>query len=123
MVLLFSKKTQTQLLLDFNVENLSKKMEHLSMDVYRSRNEDGFKIVKNLLNTCRNIQILEINRLKSSTTDQYAHMQGRLEALTDLSWHLDRCLDENYLDQIRKNQPAQNVRVLKKQKLGTDPVI
>jgi hypothetical protein len=123
MVLLFKKRTQTQLLLDYNIENLQQKMEHLSMDVYRNRNEDGFRIIKNILDIARNIQILEINRVKSSNLDTFNHLKGRLEALTDLSYHLDRCLDEKYLDLIRKNNPEPKVKVLQKRKMGTDPVL
>jgi hypothetical protein len=122
---LFTRKQKTpmQLLLDFNMEDLGAKMQVISTDLFRCRQDDGVKVLKLMLETSRNIQILEINRFKpGNKNEQLEHQLGRLEVLNDLVNFVSSSLDPDVYNQ-RKEKTVKNVKILKTSFERSQPVI
>lgn len=117
------QKTQLQLLLDFNMEELGSKMQVISTDLFRCRQDDAMKVIKLMLETSRNIQILEINRFKAGDKmQQLEHQLGRLEVLNDLMNFVSSSLDPAVYNQ-RKEKAPEKVRILKTSFERSQPVI
>lgn len=126
LMLLFKKKKTTSVLLDYNIGNLSAKLERIQLDLYRLRHEDSGIMIKEAIQTARNIQILEINRFNpnKSNVEQLSHQQGRLEALTDLARFIELAFDAEYHKQRQAAHPqTAKPRILVKKQQATEPVI
>lgn len=120
---LFRRKKQVHLLLDFNAEELGTKMQKLSTELFRCRGEDSIKVIKAVLETSRNIQILEINRFKAGDKlAQLEHQLGRLEVLNDLVNFVSSSLDVDVYNQLKEKAPK-NVKVLRTDFERSQPVI
>ncbi len=114
-----SEKTKAEKLLSYNVEDLSSKMHQYSIEVFRCRTEDSMRVLKKVVETARNIQILEVNR---SSKEKIDHHLGRLEALSDLASFIEHSLDpEEYSKKIDKQAPR--VKVLTRNTQKSEAVI
>lgn len=120
---IFKPKTQVQLLLEFNANELGTKMQRLSVEMFRCRGEDSLKVLQSVLETSRNIQIIEISRFKSGDKlNQLEHQLGRLEVLNDLINFVSSSLDPDVYNQ-RKEKAVKNVKILKTDFERSQPVI
>jgi hypothetical protein len=117
------KQTHVHAILEFNQDELGTRMQKLSVELFKNRHDDSIKIVKAILETSRNIQILEINRFKSGDKlAQFEHQLGRLEVLNDLVNFISSSLDPDVYNE-RKEPVKQNVKVLKTSFERSQPVI
>jgi hypothetical protein len=106
---LFKKKTYTQQLLSYNIADLSSQMDSLSIDIFRCRTEDSMRVLKKVVQTARNIQLLETNRAEPS---KVMHHIGRLDALSDLAAFIEMSLDpEIYSRKVEKQAPRTKLLV------------
>lgn len=118
---LFFKKTKTQQLLSFNIEELSSQMSRLSLEVYRCRTEDSMRVLKKIVQTARNIQLLETNRADPA---KVMHHIGRLDALTDLASFIETSLDpENYRLLASKEEKMPRAKLLVRSNPKSNAVI
>lgn len=106
------------------MEELGTQMQQLSVELFRCRDEASVKIVKKILETARNIQIIEINRItpNKSKLEQLDHQLGRLSALSDLVNHISSSLDADVYNS-RKETPKENVKLLQRSSEFSKPVI
>lgn len=121
---LFSKKKTPShyALLEFNHSALGEKMQKLSVDLFRCRQDDALKVLINAVETARNIQIIELNRLKGDKIEQFHHQLGRLEALNDLIAFVTSSLDVEVYNQ-RKEPVKKTVKILRSDYERSQPVI
>lgn len=108
---LFVKQEKPQILLSFNMKDLSTKMQQYSTELYHFKSEDSWKLLKRVIETARNIQILEVNRYKpnASTAENLAHSRGRLEALNDLVSYIELAFDDAHQKSLREEKPKTKV--------------
>lgn len=119
---LFSRpKSPTQQLLSYNLEELSAQMQRLSVELYRLRTDDAIKTLKKVIDTAKNIQLLEFNRIKP-TAEAMSHHLGRLEALSDLSNYFASSFDPDNYDR-NKETPEKKPKLLLRTNQRSGPVI
>lgn len=106
-------------LLSFNREELGAKIERLSVSLYRCRTEDSVKIIREVIEAARNIQILEVNR---ATPEKFAHHMGRLEALSDIAVFFEQSMDPAIYEQ-RRERENNKTRILMKKNQRSEAVI
>jgi predicted RNase H-like nuclease (RuvC/YqgF family) len=94
------KKTKTERLLKFNINELKEHIQNLSSRLYPLKNEFSVHIVREVIDMARNVQILEVNKARSEK-ELHIH-QGRLQALSDLSEYITRSLENKPVDE---NEP------------------
>jgi hypothetical protein len=117
---LFYRKSATQLMLEYNVSDLSAKMQRLSVELYRCRVEDSIKVLAKVVDTARNIQLLEVNRAKP---EAFQHHMGRLEALTDLATFIEHSLDPAVYEQRKAKETGPKPRILMKNNQRSEAII
>lgn len=116
----FFRKTPTQLLLDFNHEELGSSMQRLSVEIYRCRTESAIKVLARVIDTARNIQIIDCNRV---SPDGFQRHLGRLEALNDLATFFQQSLDPAVYEQRREKEAGNKPRILVKNNQKSEAVI
>src|SRR5262245_16623367 len=89
MALWFKKKPQTERVLEYNREKLSRELQNLSGKLYEFRKEMSLAILQEVLQMARNIQILEVNRY--SDQEMLIH-RGRLQAMDDLISYIETAI-------------------------------
>lgn len=116
-------KPKAQMLLNFNITELSSNMEKASVQIHKHKGDDALELVKLAIDTARNIQMLEVNKVKSEK-DLHYHL-GRLEALTDLSRFIELSLDDSHYDLLKgRKKDEVKPKLLKKASYGSPgPVI
>lgn len=121
------KKTDvsTKTLISFNTERLGENLELASMEIYRTKRDESAKAFRFAIETARNIQILEVSRLKAPTTEDLAHHMGRLEAFSDLISFIDRSQDDEIFREKKKRlEPkATTSRTLRSRAQSSESVI
>jgi len=107
--LFVKKKSRTHHLLSYNIADLSSQMESLSIDIFKCRTEDSMRVLKKVVQTARNIQLLETNRADPA---KVMHHIGRLDALSDLAAFIEMSLDpEIYSRKVEKQAPRAKLLV------------
>jgi hypothetical protein len=121
----FKKKiSSSEKLLSFNAEELGAQMQQLSVELYRCKEEASIKLVQRMIDTARNIQIIEINRISPNKAklEQLEHQLGRLAALSDLYNFITGSLDPAVYNE-RKEAPRKHVRMLQRTSEFSKPII
>lgn len=114
------------MLLEYNLSDLSAKLEKAQFDLHKYKGDEAIELLKLSIDTAKNIQILEIQRLKSSKefTKDFAYHLGRLEALSDLGHFIENAFDEDRFEHLRGRKIENpKKRILKKTYGTVGPVI
>lgn len=88
-VRLFGSAVEKQI--DFNRKRVCTEMENLSGHLYDCRKENSWKIIREVIDMAKNVQILDGTKCK--TTDQQLVSFGRLQALSDIGEYIDRAIE------------------------------
>lgn len=119
---LFSRKSKTELILEWNLAELSEKQEKLALQLYHYRTEDSWKLLKQVLDIAKNIQLLQTNILKTNDPVKFAHHSGRFEALTDMSNFIELAFDKEFQMQRGNEEKKKPKSVIKLKDRMTDTV-
>lgn len=101
-------------------------MERTALDLHRLKGDDAVALLKLAITTAKNIQMVEIHKLKSgdSFKENFHYHMGRMDALADLHTFIELAMDDYYYDQLRgRNKDEVKVRTLKKNYGHAGPVI
>lgn len=115
---LFQKKSHTVALLEFNEARIFDELEKLAMSIYRHRNEDSSKLLRQAMEYRKSLHVLSVNKTTKLDAATIARAQGRLEALNDLCNFFDEALDpavHEALKQKRQGGEEQKKRVRMRQ--------
>jgi hypothetical protein len=107
---LFSKKTKTQRLLEFNKDKLQKDINNLSNRIFDYRKDLGLQIIQEVIELAKNIEVLELASAKDES-DMQRH-KGRLQAFTDLSAYILNSLE--FHKQEDKQTPRGTIKMARR---------
>lgn len=117
MVQLFKKKNESTRLLEFNKKKLMEEINNLSDKLHNFRGETSLKIVKEVIEMARNIQILEVNHYMDEKS--ISIHKGRLQALSDLSAYIDSAIQER----PDPSKPRGSWNVQRRKKIQEDMIL
>lgn len=85
--------------LTYNIDALHGRMESLTNSLVSRRDEESWKIVREIIVTARNIAVLELSRTGAQAIP---HAKGRIEAFSDLVSHMERAFSDSEQSSIEK---------------------
>lgn len=88
---LFVNKWDKDSVLSFNRTKLQTEINNLSDNLYTFRHEVSWKILREVIEMARNIEILDVNKYPNDGKGFYVH-KGRMQALTDLGVYIDNAI-------------------------------
>ena len=116
MVQWFKKKTIHDRVLGFNKDKLQSEINNLSDKLYEFRNEMSLKIILEVLEMARNIQILDVNLYKDEKS-LLIH-KGRLQALGDMISYLGKASTTQ--PNKKEDQPRGAVKLVNQRRVQED---
>jgi len=120
---LFQKtEISKQPLLSYNIDELSESLQKMSVQLYHCRQEESLKLLLKVVDTARNVQLLEVSRIPP-TLDAFHHHMGRVKALTDLSHYLSSSLDPAVYAERKEKPQATAPKLLVRNGQRSSPVI
>lgn len=119
---LFAPKAKGNYLeLGYNLSELQKKIERDAMTLHACRVEDGFRALKRVIESERNVQILYMARLSEPSVAKLSYQQGRISALDGLLAFIEDCENVNVAKALgTKSQAGPKVTQLRR---GTSEAI
>ncbi len=113
-------------MLEFNLTELSAKMERTALELHKFKGDDTINLLKLAISTARNIQMLEIHKVKAGPNFEktFNYHLGRMEALGDLHTFIELALDDYHYDHLRGRKKEEvKTRTLQKNYGHVGPVI
>lgn len=80
-------KKPAEKVLEFNREKLQTELNNMASHLYEVRGEVGLRLIQEILQTSRNIQVLEVTLAKNQD-----YHRGRLDAFSDLIHYIERAI-------------------------------
>ena len=75
--------------MSFRVQDLQKRMDKLAHAIYEYEQTDGFKVLREFLEISKNVQLLNMNRMKPGS-DRLDYELGKLHILTEVLDSIER---------------------------------
>lgn len=102
--------------LSYNLSDLQKRIEKSAIEVHYAKGDAAYGAIKRVIETERNIQMLNIIKLSKPDPVLLAHQQGRLNALESMLVFLEDCENPETIKGLKAKEPTKtNVRTLRRQ--------